>query len=229
MFFVHQARIIVNGGEKMRQEKRNERNMTAITIGLCFAVIALASFMTVKSSIDKLNHNSLKTEPNSITQTGQPVSQPVPTVDSRKTAAETPSASSSDFQAPVNGEILVPFSITAQVYSKTLDQYMTHNGVDIAAPADTQVKAVAGGTVTSIYTDDKYGTSIEITHDNGYKSIYSNLSAASITEIGDVVTQGQVISGVGSSALFESLDEPHLHFELCKDGIHIDPLSCITF
>lgn len=214
----------------MRQEKRKERNKAAITIALCFAVIAIASVMTVKSSIDKLNYNSLTTDIDNNPQLGQPVSQQVPTVDSRENHDEnTAKASTSEFDAPLKGEIIVPYSTEAPVYSKTLDQYMTHNGVDISAPADTQVKAIAAGTVTNIYSDDKYGASVEIKHENGYKSIYSNLSDASMVEVGDVVGKGQVISGVGSSALFESLDEPHLHFELLKDEVHINPNTCINF
>lgn len=213
----------------MRQEKRKERNKTAITIGLCFAVIAIASVMTVQSSIDKLNYGNLSANIDKDSQLGAPVSQQVPTVDSRDNHSEVqPPASASEFEAPVTGEVIVPFSTDAPVYSKTLDQYMTHNGVDIAAPKDTQVKAVADGTVTNIYADDKYGASIEITHGNGYKSVYANLSAASMVEIGDTVSSGQVISGIGDSALFESLEEPHLHFELIKDDAHIDPSSCIN-
>ena len=55
------------------------------------------------------------------------------------------------------------------------------------------------------------------------RSKYSNLSTAAMVEEGDAVTKGQVISGVGNSALFESLDPEHLHFELWVDGQAVDP------
>lgn len=106
---------------------------------------------------------------------------------------------------------------------------MTHYGIDIAAPLDTQVKAVADGTVTKVYTDDKYGITVEINHGDGLTSLYGNLSTDSMTEVSDVVTKGQVISGVGDTSLFESLDEAHLHFEMRKDGVPVDPKAYIAF
>ena len=106
---------------------------------------------------------------------------------------------------------------------------MTHYGVDIKAPLDTQVKAVAAGTVTKVYTDDKYGITIEINHGDGLTSVYSNLSTGSMVEVSDVVEKGQVISGVGDTSLFESLEESHLHFEMHKDGTPVDPKTYLEF
>ena len=80
-----------------------------------------------------------------------------------------------------------------------------------------------------VYTDDKYGITIEINHGDGLTSTYSNLSTDSMTEVSDVVTKGQVISGVGDTSLFESLEENHLHFEIRKDGVPQDPKAYITF
>ena len=54
-----------------------------------------------------------------------------------------------------------PYAMEHLLYSITLDQYMTHCGTDIEADADTQVLAVADGTVTAVYTDDRYGLSVE--------------------------------------------------------------------
>ena len=50
-----------------------------------------------------------------------------------------------------------------------------------------------------------------------------------MVEIGDVVSKGQIIGGVGSTGLFESLEPSHLHFELLKDGSYIDPSDFIEF
>jgi len=85
------------------------------------------------------------------------------------------------------------------------------------------VLAVADGTITKVYNDDKLGLSIEISHGNGLVTKYSNLSTTKMVGEGDVVKMGSVISGVGNSGLFESLESPHLHFEVLKDGISIDP------
>jgi hypothetical protein len=58
---------------------------------------------------------------------------------------------------------------------------MTHSGVDIEAPADSQVLAIADGTVTAVYTDDRYGNSVEIIHTPQFTAIDSNLSDAAIS------------------------------------------------
>ncbi|NLY70833.1 MAG: M23 family metallopeptidase [Clostridiales bacterium] len=157
------------------------------------------------------------------------VIQPVPTVDSRDSSPPPQeSKKESDYQKgftfPVNnGEIILGYSGNGLVYSKTLDQYVVHNGVDIQATADSPVLAVADGTVTKVYNDDKLGITIELTHKDGYKTRYSNLSTDRMVGEGDVVKAGDVISGVGITALFESMDPPHLHFEVWKDGKAIDP------
>ena len=123
-----------------------------------------------------------------------------------------------------------PFSMDQLIYSVTLDQYMTHCGIDIEASADSQVVAVAEGTVTAIYNDDRYGLSVEITHPGHVITIYSNLADSSeLVEVGDVVTAGEIIGGVGSTGLFESLEPAHLHFEMLIDGAYVDPADHITF
>lgn len=227
----------------MRQEKRKERDKAALALVLCFSVVAIAAVFTVKSSIDKINLQNQDIDINPIEQIGelsdanieeQPVTKPIPTVDSQDNTGSGEgdagqSTAKSEYIKPLSGSIITEFSSDAPVYSVTLDQYMTHYGVDIAADLDTQVKAVASGTVTKVYTDDKYGITIEINHGNGYQSVYSNLSTTSMVEVSDVVEQGQVISGVGSTALFETLEPNHLHFEIHKDGIPIDPQPLIGF
>ena len=110
-----------------------------------------------------------------------------------------------------------------------MDQYKNHCGMDIEAPEDTQVMAAAAGTVTAVYDDDRYGTSVEITHPKDIVTIYSNLSTAEMVEVGDTVTSGQIIGGVGSTGLFESLEPAHLHFEMLKGGVYVDPAEYIKF
>ena len=196
------------------------RDRTAVALALCFSVIAIASVFTVKSGLDKINMQHNDADSGSPT-VEQPVNKRIPTVDSTVNKPESSSASA--YSAQLTGKIIKEFSPNAPVYSKTLDQYMVHNGIDIASPVDTQVKAVADGTVTKVYKDDRYGITIEITHADGLISSYGNLSTDSLVEEGDVVKKGQVISGVGTTALFETLDESHLHFELLQDGKQINP------
>ena len=224
----------------MRQvQKKKEKDKVAIVLMLAFCIIALTSIFTVKANIDKVNktndvpvsENAGTEEPSdSGSQKSDPASQvsgKVPTVDSLDSEPAV-----SAFQFPVkheNAQVTNPYSMDKLIYSVTLDQYMTHCGVDIEAPEDAQVVAVADGTVTAVYEDDRYGTSIEITHPGDIVSVYSNLSTAEMVETGDVVSGGQIIGGVGSTGLFESLEPAHLHFEMLKGGAYVNPGDFIKF
>ena len=224
----------------MRQaQKKKEKDKVAIVLMLAFCIIALTSIFTVKANIDKVNktkdvpvsENAGTEEPSdSGSQKSDPASQvsgKVPTVDSLDSEPAV-----SAFQFPVkheNAQVTNPYSMDKLIYSVTLDQYMTHCGVDIEAPEDAQVVAVADGTVTAVYEDDRYGTSIEITHPGDIVSVYSNLSTAEMVETGDVVSGGQIIGGVGSTGLFESLEPAHLNFEMLKGGAYVNPGDFIKF
>ena len=113
------------------------------------------------------------------------------------------------------------------IYQKTLDQYMTHSGLDIAAPVGTAVNACAGGTVTRIEEDDKLGIIVEINHGNDTLSVYGNLAKKGLIELGEIVSKGDPIGQVGQTSLFEFEEEEHLHFEMRKGGEPTDPRDYI--
>lgn len=209
----------------MRQEKKKS-NMPAATLILCFCLMALISIFMVKASIDKVK-NSMETADVVKKQAVEDVEKPEPqVVDSVENAdVQDESNSSSEFIFPVEGEIIMEHSMDMPVYWKTLDQYMTHSGIDIASETGTAVQAFAGGTVTKIDEDDSMGVTVEINHGNGLISVYSNLAADGLIELGEVVPQGTVIGKVGQSSLFEFESPDHLHFELIKGGQPVDPLD----
>lgn len=240
----------------MRQaQKKKEKDKVAATLILAFCVIALTSVFTIKANIEKINGSNTglpvsekaatsdtdlknKKSNGDTSQNTSNVSVNVPVVDSNRNSSDNNSGNNTkqsfSFANPVNSDEAVvsnEYAMEHLVYSVTLDQYMTHCGIDIEAPEDSQVTAVASGTVTAVYTDDRYGKSIEITHSDGsgLVSIYSCLSTTEMVETGDTVSTGQIIGGVGSTALFESLEPSHLHFELLKDGIYVDPGDYIAF
>lgn len=134
-----------------------------------------------------------------------------------------------EFQAPIKGEILREFAKDSLVFSNTLQEWVTHNGVDIKADKTSVVKAAASGTVSAIKNDPRYGLTVIINHDNGYQTAYSNLLTAEFVVKGEKVEIGQSIGTVGNSASFEVSDEYHLHFELLKNNEYLDPVIYINF
>jgi len=127
------------------------------------------------------------------------------------------------FAKPVEGEVIAKFAKDTLIYSNTLQEWVTHNGMDIKADKTTVVKASAEGTIKSIKNDPRYGITVVIEHANGFSSVYANLLTAEFVKEGESVKQNQTIGTVGNTATFEIADEPHLHFEILKDNEYLDP------
>lgn len=127
------------------------------------------------------------------------------------------------FKKPVQGEITTDFAKETLIYSNTLQEWVTHNGIDIKADKTTIVTASAEGTIKSIKNDPRFGITIVIEHVNGFRTVYANLLTAEFVKEGEKVKQGQTIGTVGNTATFEIADEPHLHFEILKDNENVDP------
>lgn len=94
-----------------------------------------------------------------------------------------------------------------------------HTGLDLAADYGTEIKAAADGKVVDASWDNSYGNYIKIQHDNNTVSIYAHCSSLCAEE-GEKVESGDVIARVGSTG--DSTGN-HLHFEIRKDNIRINP------
>ena len=128
-----------------------------------------------------------------------------------------------NFAKPVDGEVSRDYAKDNLIYSETLKEWVTHLGIDIKADKTTVVKAAEAGTVKSIKNDPRYGLTIVIDHGDGMQTVYANLLTSEFVVEGEKVEKGQSIGTVGNTAVFEIADEPHLHFEILKDSIQVDP------
>ena len=159
----------------------------------------------------------------------RPAPTPAPIPEATAPASSAPvtepaTATASVFTWPVKGEVLRAWTVEKLSYDETMGDWRTHDGIDIASPAGTQVMAPAGGTISDLYTDDLMGTTVVILHADGVMSTCSNLAAVPTVEIGDPVRTGDVIGSVGTSAIAESAEASHLHLSMTKDGESVDPL-----
>lgn len=99
--------------------------------------------------------------------------------------------------------------------------WLFHTAIDIITPMYTEVHAMADGTVTySGWKDGGYGYFIIIDHANGFQSWYEHNSEL-LVNVGDKVKQGQLISYSGNTGHSTG---PHLHLEIRKEGVPINPL-----
>ena len=124
---------------------------------------------------------------------------------------------------PVFGNISTDFSDTDLVYSKTIDSWITHSGLDLKAEEGSPVRAALDGVVSETINDAQWGLTIVLDHGDGIYTRYSNLSTLDLVSKNQKLKKGDVISGVGKTALSEIAEEPHLHFELMRDKNNIDP------
>ena len=128
-----------------------------------------------------------------------------------------------NFTKPVEGDIVRDFAVENLIYSETLQEWTTHTGIDIKADKTTVVKSAEAGTVKTIKNDPRYGLTIIVEHQNGFQTVYSNLLTSEFVVEGEKVEKGQSLGTVGNTAAFEIADEPHLHFEIIKDSVQVDP------
>lgn len=128
---------------------------------------------------------------------------------------------------PVDGKIGTGFTTDSLIYSETLEEWTSHSGIDILAKEGTLVKAVKSGKITEVYKDDIWGIVVLIDHGDGVITKYASLDAEDIVKEGAIVNRGDIIGKVGRSATIEMMMEPHVHFEVIKDGLNVNPKDYI--
>ena len=130
--------------------------------------------------------------------------------------------------SPVAGEEVFGYAMEVLSYNQTTRDWRTHNGVDIAAEAGTEVVAAADGEVYTTYEDETLGYTVVIRHAGGYTTHYSSLGEDIRVQAGDQVTMGQVIGTVSSTALVETVLGPHVHFSVTWQDAPMDPSEFLS-
>ena len=189
-----------------------------------------ANSMNSTNTTNSINSNTTNTN-NSVNNTSNSSANNVNATNTANSVATSTENQESEtkkelsFERPVEGEIVREYAKDSLIYSETLQEWTTHTGIDIKADKTTVVKAAEAGTVKSIKNDPRYGLTIVIEHDDQYQTIYSNLLTSEFVVEGEKVEKGQAIGTVGNTAVFEIADEPHLHFEIWKDSLPVDPTT----
>ncbi len=98
-----------------------------------------------------------------------------------------------------------------------------HDGIDLAAPLGTLVKAAASGRVLFSGEQRAYGKLVILDHGEGLVTMYAHNNQLRATP-NEIIRRGQVIATVGKSG---QTNGPHLHFEVRKNGIPVDPVGLL--
>ena len=181
-----------------------------------------------KSTADMTAAPTLTDAPNNAAQTFEDGSTPSASAEPTSSAS---SASSSGERVqtgvklalPVQGAVSKDFSADELVYSETMDDWRVHEGLDFAAPENSDVLAAADGTVEAVTRDGMLGTTVIIGHEGGVKTLYANLNDQELPAVGAQVKQGAVIGKVGNSAALEVEEPSHIHFEVIFNEKSVNP------
>ncbi|MBR5313463.1 MAG: M23 family metallopeptidase [Clostridia bacterium] len=145
--------------------------------------------------------------------------------DEAAAAMQKPEDTLPQFSVPVDNLVIKGYSADLPVFSYTMNDYRVHSGIDIACSEGTPVLAAADGQVCEVFYDPMMGVTVGIRHAGGAVTRCRGLSedTMNLVKTGEEVRRGQVIGSSGETALIESAEEAHVHFELTINGEHADP------
>lgn len=184
----------------------------------------------LQTDIPKNNQPVSTEQPSAETDMIQTAPETTPIQTDIQTAASVPQEKiHSSFIFPIDsGSVVNPFSNGELVKSATTGAWQTHNGIDISGDIGTEVKAIYSGTVTEVTNEALWGICVTIDHGNGITARYCGLSQDVSVEAGSEVKGGTVIGTIGNTCEIECEDEPHMHFEIIRNGGYSNPIDVIN-
>ena len=126
-----------------------------------------------------------------------------------------------DYCTPVSGSISSEFGYRDH---PTEGEERFHYGIDLAADTGTEILCFADGTVTAVGESSSYGKYCMIAHENGYSTLYAHCSRVTVSS-GSAVQRGDTVAEVGQTGMATG---PHLHFELQRDGVYLNPIYYVS-
>ncbi len=158
------------------------------------------------------------------------VSQAVAGAGAAGGAGSSPSGTASQYSGSWNGSMTWPAPGNTRVSSAfgkrkapTAGASTYHNGIDIAAPKNANIVAAAAGKVIQVGTNNARGKFLKVDHGSGIVTLYQHCNSI-VVNAEQVVSAGQVIAKVGSTGISTG---PHLHFEVQKNGVPVNPRNYV--
>lgn len=230
------------------QELKKKTSLYAI-ISVCLLIAGAASYVTAKRNIAMQNESpdisaditsQIQTQASADSKVNEIVSgiaddrtDSISELSTQSVTAEEKTAKAEKliiraeaFTLPIDSPVLKKYSDAQIVYSKTTDDWRSHNGIDFSGKLGDPVIAVNNGIVTDVYDDTLWGTVVEIDHGEGLIARYCGLGRGSTVNVGDEVKINQRIGNL-SEVPIEKADGVHLHFETTLDGITVNPIIAL--
>lgn len=188
-------------------------------IAVCVIALAVGATFTIIS----LNNNKINVEDPNKPSLENPDDKPTTNPDD---PADVPSSTVTIFAFPVQ-EVNITNNF-GFYHNSTLNYYGDHTGIDFSAEVGAKVYSAYAGTIESITDDILTGTQIIIDHGDGLKSSYSFVDAVDSLKVGKAVTKGEIIATVAKATGSEYKEGAHLHFEIVKNNVNVNPETYLT-
>lgn len=210
--------------------------LTAIAIGMVYSksMSILKGTITTFPTTELVRQNQTgESDPRESTSkveaSAAATEKPTQRISEKETTLKVTSTSeaeqSKSYIMPCDGDIVRPYSPEIPLFSATMEDWRTHSGVDIKVKAGGEVLSVGDGKVVKAYNDPTYGYTVEI--DCGeFIARYCGLDQESAVGIEQILSKGDAVGNVGTVPC-EEQDEPHLHFEVLKNDMNVDPIKAL--
>ncbi len=230
----------MNNKNENKSRWQNSKIFYAVVMSLVIAIVGVASVIYNLSKVKNILPDTGEIGYYSVTskekttaehiankpQTGVPDNR-----DTTETTAERTTAN--DLNRPYTGKYLLPLNSTVSksfsdgnmVFSKTMNDWRTHDGIDIKGNIGDNAVAINDGKVTAVYNDALWGDVIEIEHGNGLKAKYCGIKSELKADA--TVKQGQVI-GTVTQIPIEKEDGVHVHLETSVEDKAVDPVKALN-
>ncbi len=143
-----------------------------------------------------------------------------------KAKAELHFSPESDLGWPLQGDVILNYSMDQTVYFATLEQYKYNPAIIIAGKVNDPVNAAATGKITDISTNEETGVTVTMDLGDGYSAVYGQLKEVLYKE-GAAVEVGNAIGYIAEPTKYYSVEGSNLYFELQKDGEPVNPMQYI--
>lgn len=238
---------MLNDNNKKSLKKMLKSNALYFSLGLCFLAVGVVGFgMSSKtpSAVSEVTTNKYEyvTQGEKTTQkekenyeikinidefTTLPFEEPSTAAVFDNSASEINTENeerSVVFSVPLSSGMGKDYSMGIPVFSETMNDYRTHNGVDFFGVKGESVKTVAEGTVVSVEKDALWGNKVFVDHGNGITSCIAGLADEALISVGAKVYSDTVIGVVGEIPV-EKTDNSHIHLEIRENGKLVDPVE----
>ncbi len=197
-----------------------KRNIYPITVSLCTVlVLGIITISAYASIADSNSQGNIQKEPT--------VNVDKPVVDDpfKPTGSNSPIIFDLPFE---NAAVSKEYTDSSLLYDATTKLWCTHQGLDFACTEGQEIKAIYDGKISKIESSMMNGTVVYLSVSDELTVVYKGLASDVSVKEGDSVSKGQAI-GKATSFLTEQADGVHLHLELFKSGVLIDPNEYFSF